>query len=78
MKEVVNCEDRLKNMLIIDKSENTSKIERVVKAEIVYVLKNYFEIKAEDVDINIAINEKGRYVLNLLCESRNIKVCKSL
>ena len=38
------CEERLNAMKIIDKSDVSSKIDGVIKAEMVYVLKNYLDL----------------------------------
>jgi len=69
----INCENRLKNMMVADKADNPHKIERVLRAEIFYVLKNYFEIRGDDLFVNIELNELGNYIINIKCESSVIK-----
>ena len=76
MGKLVRCEDRLKNMMIIDKKENPARIERVLKSEILNVLKNYFEITGEDVDVVLSVGENGRYVFSVTGESRSIKIAR--
>jgi len=71
-----DCENRLRAMIVGDKKENPMKIERVLKSELIYVLKNYLDVLSEDVDLNICINDDGLYELNLNVVSRNIKVAK--
>ena len=76
--KLTSCEDRLKNMMIIDKSDNPSKIIRVVKAELYYVLRNYFEIDKDDMQLEMSVADNGRYILKLVCESRTIKSAKTI
>lgn len=74
MNNLVSCEDRLKKMLISDKSENPARIERVIKSELLYLLKNYFEISSEDFRVDIRVRDDGRYELNINGVSRTIKI----
>ena len=67
-------ENRLKNIIISDKKENPSKIEKVLKSEIINVLKNYFEITSEDVNLNILINKDGLYDIQINFISRAMKI----
>ena len=67
-------ENRLKNIIISDRKENPSKIEKVLKSEIINVLKNYFEISSEDVNLNILINKDGLYDIQINFVSRAIKI----
>lgn len=70
---IQTCEDRLKAMVILDKQEIPQNINKVIKSEILYVLKNYFEISSEDLIVDLYLNESGKYELNLKLESRFIK-----
>ncbi len=74
MKNLSLCEERLKNMIVSDKKENPMRIVKIVKSEVLYVLKNYFEITASDIDVEIGVNEEGRYQININGVSRAIKV----
>ena len=74
MREISCCEDRLKSMMIIDKSETPQKINRVLKAEFLYLLRNYFDITADDIDVDLGIDKNGEYVLAITAKSRFIKV----
>ena len=40
MRDLANLENRLKNIIVADKKENPEKIERLLKSEIMNVLKN--------------------------------------
>ena len=74
MRQIVNCEDRLKDMIIMDKQEAPQKINRLLKSEILYLLKNYFDLTAEDLNLDIGINDGGRYIINICAQSRSIKI----
>ena len=67
------CEDRLRNVVVLDRRENPIRIERVLKSELVGVVKNYFEIDSDDVDLSIMIRSDGRYDLQLNVLSKSIK-----
>lgn len=74
MKNLPSLENRLKNIIVADKKENPMKIEKILKSEIINVIKNYFEISAEDVDLNILINKDGMYDIQINFVSRAIKI----
>lgn len=73
MKEV-QCVDRLKNMMVIDKQESSSKINRLIKAEVLYVLKNYFDIVAEELSVSVNVGNDGKYEICIAGKCDNIKV----
>ena len=73
MNNLVVCEDRLKNMLVSDKRENPIRIERVLKSELINVMKNYFEIASEDLVLDILVREDGKYDIQMNVVSRAIK-----
>lgn len=72
----VSYEDRLKNIVIIDKKENPQRIERLLKSELLYVLKNYFDISYEDLDVSLGVTEGGEYALSVSLLSKVIKIAK--
>lgn len=72
------CEERLKDMMLIDNSNTPSKMERVIKAEVYYVLKNYLEIVGDSLDIDIELMDNGLYKLKMECVSKSIKGVKCL
>lgn len=74
MNNLVICENRLKSILVVDKKENPLKIINVVKSELLYVLKNYMDINAENFDVEIFVNEKGEYVLNINGKCKMLKM----
>ena len=78
MNKVSSCEERLKSMMIIDKFESSQKINKVIKAEVIYLLNNYFDITSEDVDLDLGIDKNGEYVLSITAKSRFMKVASCL
>ncbi len=66
-------EGRLRNMLIRDRQDNPQKINRILKSEILYVLKNYFDLKDYDLDIDVSLGNNGYYHLSIQADCHNIK-----
>jgi hypothetical protein len=61
-------------MIVMDKQETPQRINRLIKAEILYLLKNYFDISAEDLTLDISVNDFGKYMLEIRGECRNMKI----
>ena len=78
MLEVENCENRLKSMIIMDKQDTPKKINKLLKSEILFVLKNYFDITAEDLNIDIDVNEFGKFNIKINAEARSMEVAHLL
>ena len=74
MRDLAKLENRLKNIIVADKKENPEKIERLLKSEIMNVLKNYFDITSEDVSLSILINDDGKYDLQINAISSFLKI----
>lgn len=68
------CENRLKTMIVIDKQESPQKISKLLKSELLFMLRNYFDIYADDLILDICVNEAGRYEILIKAESNNVKV----
>lgn len=64
MNELIKM-DRLKNIISSDRQENPLKIEKLLKAEILNLLKNYFDISQDDLSLSILINKDGRYDIQI-------------
>jgi septum formation topological specificity factor MinE len=77
MNNIVVCENRLKNIIVADKQENPIKIKKVVRAEIIQVLRNYFDVSMDDVDFDIVITDDGFYNIIIDVVSRNMKFANS-
>ena len=77
MREIVGLENRLKNMIALDKKEEPEKIIKVLKAEVVNLLKNYFEITSEDVETSILVTSDGKYDLQINAVSNTIKIANT-
>lgn len=72
----LTCEDRLKNIVVVDKKENPQRIERLLKSELLYVLKNYFDVTYEGLEVSVCVDNNGEYNLNVFLKSKSIKVAK--
>lgn len=64
MNELIKM-DRLKNIISSDRQENPLKIEKLLKAEMLNLLKNYFDISQDDLSLSILINKDGRYDIQI-------------
>lgn len=73
---IPTSQDRLKSMIIIDKKENPQRIERLIKSELLYVLKNYFDVTYENLEVDIFVDKDGAYNLNLNLKSNTIKIAR--
>ena len=77
MNSLIKCENRLKNIIVSDKRENPCRIEKILKSELINIVKNYFEICSDEVDLSILIRDDGRYSIQLNVLSRSIKFANS-
>ena len=77
MKNIIKCEKRLKNIMITDKKDNPVRIERVLKAELINVVRNYFEVNNDDIELSILINGNGLYDIQVNILSRAIKFVRT-
>lgn len=71
--ELSVCNERLKNVLVIDKKDNPNKILNVLKSDILYVFKNYMEINNENLEVNIAVTQLGTYNITVLANVSRLK-----
>ena len=69
---VAIIEARIKQMLINDRKENPNKIISLLKSEVFYIFKDYMDIKMEDINLDIGIDNNGKYVINLNVETGRI------
>lgn len=67
-------EERLKNLIATDRNENPNKILKLLKSEVLNVLRNYFDINFDDLDISIIINKKGEYDLQINAISKKFLI----
>lgn len=77
MKNLTICENRLKNIIVSDKRENPIRIERVLKSELLNVIKNYFEVTSDDLELSILVRDDGRYDVQMNVLSRAIRFANS-
>lgn len=70
--------DRLKKVLISDKHFNPEKIKEVIKSDILYILKNYTDVKSEDMNFDINVSEDGGYKISVEASAKRLKVLGSI
>ena len=70
----MHCEDRLRTMMVLDKKEGIYELNKILKAELLYLLKNYFETTAEDLDVDVVPDKLGGYEMNVRVRARAIKI----
>ena len=78
MQNIALLDNRLKQILINDKKDNPIKIVGLIKSEIFYVLKNYMDIKLEDINLDIGIDNNGKYLITMSCEVARIFIANHL
>jgi hypothetical protein len=61
-------------MSLIDKAETPQKISKVLKAEILYLLNNYFDLTADSIDLELVVGHTGEYILSVSARSKFLKV----
>ena len=66
--------NRLRGMLTNDKKENPIKMESIIKSEILYVLKNYMDIKSDNSEFSILVNNDGEYEITFYAKVNRLKV----
>ena len=69
---------RLKNVLMSDKYTNPERLNEVIKSDILYVLKNYMDISADDIKLNFTLNEEGSYQLRLSASCKRLKLLSAM
>jgi len=73
---MTDCNDRIKNIIFTDKNETSIKINKVLKAEILYVLQNYMNIASEDLNLEVNLNKNNLYELKVIGVATSIKNAK--
>ena len=76
MKKIIG-EERLKNILISDKKQNPERMVKIIKSEMLYLLRNYFELCDEDLSVSIAVNSSNMYDVNINFLANSLKVAKT-
>lgn len=77
MNNLLECENRLRNIIISDKRQNPCRIEKILKSELINIMRNYFDISSDDLDLSILVREDGRYSVQMNVVSRTIKFANS-
>ena len=72
MNYAVAIDNRIKQMLVKDKKINPEKIVKLLKSEIFFSLRNYMEIKVDDINLDIGIDNDGKYIISLNATSNRL------
>lgn len=78
MKSVVLMDNRLRQVLINDRKDNPGKIIGLIKSELFFVLRNYMDVKIDDLQLDIGIDNNGKYLINFNCEVSRIYIVNHL
>ena len=78
MHQIVATDNRIKQLLINDRKDNPNKLIGLIKSEIFFILKNYMDVKIDDLILDIGIDNNGKYVLNLSCETSRVYMVNHL
>lgn len=70
------CEDRIKKILHKDKNDNPQYILNVLKSDLLQLLSNYMDIKADMLSLDICVLENGVYKIFVEGYSKRLKVVK--
>lgn len=72
MKESQIAVERLKKVILRDKIECYEGVVRVLKGDLVNLLSCYFGLNGDEVQVNLEVNENGRYCLSCFLEADSI------
>ena len=70
--------DRLKKVLISDKHFNPERIKEVIKSDILYILKNYTDVEADDLNFEINVENNGGYKISIDANCTRLKFLGSI
>lgn len=70
--------DRLKKVLISDKHFNPERIKEVIKSDVLYILKNYTDVEADNLNFEINVDKEGGYKIEINATCKRLKVLGSM
>ncbi|MBQ8468581.1 MAG: hypothetical protein IJ542_02365 [Clostridia bacterium] len=65
--------NRTKKVLFIDKLENPANFMQTLKLEVYSSFREFMDLKAEDIVMNVSIDECGEYKIEIVVKTKNIK-----
>lgn len=65
--------NRIKRVLYSDKLTSPTMFKQTLKLETYAILKNFMDIKIDDIKISVALNDNGKYRINIGVETNMIK-----
>lgn len=70
---MVASTNRLRQVLVTDKQDNPLRIYNVLKSDVLFALKNYMDISANDLNLDITVDEMGCFNIDIHCNVRRLK-----
>ncbi len=70
--------NRLKKVLISDKHFNPERIKEVIKSDILYILKNYTDVEADNLKFEINVAPDGGYEILVNASCKRLKILGSI
>ena len=67
----VGCE-RLKSVLLSDKSSGASRIHNVIKSDFYCMLLNYMDVEPHNIKVDIGCDAEGYYILKIEAAAKRI------
>ena len=64
--------DRLKNVLLSDKSSSASRIHSVIKSDFYCMILNYLDVEPHNIKVDIGCDSEGYYILKIEAVAKRI------
>ena len=78
MSRNIDYQNRLNQIILSDNKESSFGIDKLIKPELINVLKNYFYVSNDDVEVKYEFNGNEGYVLSVIANTKGIKKLKKL
>jgi len=78
MSKNIDYQNRLNQIILSDNKESSFGIDKLIKSELINVLKNYFYVSNDDVEVKYEFNGNEGYVLSVIANTKGIKKLKKL
>jgi len=78
MSKNIDYQNILNQIILSDNKESSFGIDKLIKSELINVLKNYFYVSNDDVEVKYEFNGNEGYVLSVIANTKGIKKLKKL
>lgn len=69
---------RLSSIIKKNKENSPEYMADVIKSDFFYLINNYFEVDFNDINVEILVDEKNNYNINLTCLGDRIKLMRRI